>query len=365
LNKYLNQAETLQKLYFWSNIRCLKMQQLNLILQISTATLLLIVCTLLARHSKSGLNTWTGIAFSVSIVCYLVVESDAIQSIHLLRIVASTGAISIPVLFWLLSRAIFEDHFRFRFSLLIWFLILLIPHLNFFAGDIIPGESFRQLSAVIARLTSLGFVLAGLYTALKTKQGDLVEARIRFRNFFLTITAALIGITLIVEIIPINREMITVLQVLQRASIFLITLYFLLSTFGIRAGFFFKEIPKPKTQFADEPQLSAKLQTWMEEKKVYKREGLTIGQLAELMDEQEYRLRRLINGQLGFRNFNDFLNQYRVNEACEILSDPGQTKKTILEIAYDLGYQSIGPFNKAFKDLKGTTPTAYRKTQLA
>ena len=74
----------------------------------------------------------------------------------------------------------------------------------------------------------------------------------------------------------------------------------------------------------------------MEDKKIYKKEGLTIGELAELMNEQEYRLRKLINGQLGFRNFNDFLNQYRVNDACEALSDPAQGRKTILEIAYEL-----------------------------
>jgi AraC-like DNA-binding protein len=341
------------------------MLQLNLILQIATATLLLLVCILLARHSKNGLNTWTGIGFAGSILCYVIVESDVIQSTPLLRIVASIGAIGIPVLFWWLSRAIFEDHFRFRASLLIWFLILLIPHLNFFLDNMVPGSTFRQLSAVVARLASLAFVLAGLHTALRTKRGDLVDARIRFRNIFLGITAALIGITLIVEIISIDRETIIILQVLQRSSIFSITLYFLLSTFGIRPGFFFKEIPKSKSQSIEDPQLSTKLQTLMEQQKVYKKEGLTIGQLAELMNEQEYRLRRLINGQLGFRNFNDFLNQYRVNEACETLSDPALGKKTILEIAYDLGYQSIGPFNKAFKDLKGTTPTAYRKSQVS
>jgi len=169
---------------------------------------------------------------------------------------------------------------------------------------------------------------------------------------------------LIVEVIRIERETEFVLQVLQRSSIFAITLYFLLSTFGIRSGFFFREIPKPKAPSVDEPLLNSKLQALMEQQKIYKKEGLTIGELAELMHEQEYRLRRLINGQLGFRNFNDFLNQYRINDACDTLSDPAHVRKTILEIAYELGYQSIGPFNKAFKDLKGLTPSAYRKSQI-
>lgn len=341
------------------------MEELHFIFQIATATLLGLVCILLARFSRSGLNTWTGIGFTLSILCYIIVESDVIQSVLVLRIIISIGAISIPVLFWLLARAIFDDHFTFRWSLLIWFVVLIIPHLNFFVGDLVPWLGFRQLSGIVAHLTSLGFVLAGLYTALRTRQGDLVDSRIRFRNIFLSGTAALIGVTLIVELIPIQRDILTVLQVLQRFAIFAITLYFLISNFGIRSGFFFKEIPKIKTPAVEDPQLNTKLQALMEQQKVYKKEGLTIGALAELMNEQEYKLRRLINGQLGFRNFNDFLNQYRVNDACEVLSDPAQNKKTILEIAYDLGYQSIGPFNKAFKDLKGTTPTAYRKSQIS
>jgi AraC-like DNA-binding protein len=140
-----------------------------------------------------------------------------------------------------------------------------------------------------------------------------------------------------------------------------LTTYFLLSNFAFRSGFFFQEPAKPRAVVPHDPQLELQLKELLDEKKIYRKEGLTIKALAETMQLQEYRLRRLINGQLGFKNFNDFLNQYRVNEACEILRDPAQNQKTILEIAYQLGYQSIGPFNKAFRELKGTTPTAYRK----
>jgi len=340
------------------------MQELNGIIQVATATLLGLVCVLLVRHSRGGLHTWTGIGFALSIVCYVVIESRTIQAWEVLRIVATVGAICIPVLFWLLSRAIFDDHFRFTVSLFIWFIIIIIPHFDFFLSGLILGSGFEQLSSIIGRLTSLGFVLAGLYTALRTKRADLIDLRIRFRNIFIIATATLIGVTLIVEVVPIGKGTVVVLQVLQRSAIFAITLYFLLSNFGLRSGFFFKEVPKAKATSVDDPLLHAKLQSLMEDQKIYKKEGLTIGGLAELLNVQEYRLRKLINGQLGFRNFNDFLNQYRVNDACDTLSDPTQVRKTILEIAYELGYQSIGPFNKAFKELKGFTPTTYRKNQI-
>jgi len=304
---------------------------LNGIVQIATATLLGLACVLLVKHWRGGLHTWTGIGFTLSILCYVVIESESVQSLQVLRIVATIGAICIPVLFWLLSRAIFDDHFRFTPSLLPWFIIIIIFHSNFFLSGVIQWRGFETLASIIARLISLGFVLAGLYIALRTKRTDLIDARIRFRNIFIIVTATLIGVTLVVEIIPIERETVIILQVLQRSAIFAITLYFLLSNFGIRPGFFFKEIPKVKSRSVDDPLLNAKLQSLMEDKKIYKQEGLTIRELAELMNEQEYRLRKLINGQLGFRNFNDFLNQYRINDACEILSDPAEMRKTILE----------------------------------
>ena len=78
------------------------MHQLNLVLQIATATLLGLVCILLAKHSRSGMNTWTGIGFAISIFCYTIIESSAVQSFQVVRIVASIGAICIPVQFWLL-----------------------------------------------------------------------------------------------------------------------------------------------------------------------------------------------------------------------------------------------------------------------
>jgi hypothetical protein len=108
------------------------MQQLNEIVQIVTATLLGLVCIFLARHSKRGLHTWTGIGFALCILCYVVIESEAVQSLPALHLVAMIGAICIPLLFWLLARAIFDDHFRVTPMILVWLVIQVVPHFNFF-----------------------------------------------------------------------------------------------------------------------------------------------------------------------------------------------------------------------------------------
>src|SRR5260370_23668901 len=99
----------------------------------------------------------------------------------------------------------------------------------------------------------------------------------------------------------------------------------------------------------------------MEEEKVYRQEGFGVAALVAALDVPEYRLRRLINQRLGHRNFSSFVNGYRLVEATTALADPAQADVPILTIALDAGFQSIGPFNRAFKAHTGMTPTAYRK----
>lgn len=96
----------------------------------------------------------------------------------------------------------------------------------------------------------------------------------------------------------------------------------------------------------------------------WRREGLTIGALAHEMGEPEHRLRRLINQRLGHRNFADFVNGYRVDAAKARLGDPGEARTTIAAIAFDLGYGSLGPFNRAFRAATGATPTEWRRQAL-
>jgi AraC-like DNA-binding protein len=337
-------------------------QDLNNILQVSCVTLLVLSASFLIRFSRTALYAWTGISLVVAVICYLTLESTIFQENPVLFFVALTCSICIPVIFFLLTKAVFDDHFKPSALIALWFVIEIAVHYWAYLKHVvvIPGWA-QQASYILSEIVSIGFVLAGIYTAIRTRKTDLIESRLKFRNLFVMITAALIGITLIVESMTITTDAVIFLQVLQRSSILGLTLLFLIRNFEIKSGFFFKEIQKEKPVVSDDGELKRKLETLIKEKKVYRKEGLTIGELAEMLNEQEYKVRRLINGELGFRNFNDFLNKYRVSEACEILNDPAQNRKTILEIAYSLGYQSIGPFNKAFKELKDTTPTAFRK----
>jgi AraC-like DNA-binding protein len=97
---------------------------------------------------------------------------------------------------------------------------------------------------------------------------------------------------------------------------------------------------------------------------VWRREGLTIGSLAEELGVPEHRLRRLINSRMGHRNFSEFLNGRRIEQAKARLADRATAHLTVAEIAFDLGYGSLGPFNRAFRAATGVTPTAWRAEAL-
>jgi len=97
----------------------------------------------------------------------------------------------------------------------------------------------------------------------------------------------------------------------------------------------------------------------------YRSEDLSIASLAARLSVPEYRLRRVINQRLGHRNFNAFVNGFRLAETLAALADPSKRGVPVLTIALTAGFQSIGPFNRAFKAATGLTPTEFRRQKLA
>ncbi len=61
------------------------------------------------------------------------------------------------------------------------------------------------------------------------------------------------------------------------------------------------------------------------------------------------------------KNFSDFVNEYRIEKAKQMLSDPKHSKDKIVAIAYDCGFGNVTSFNLAFKAKTQKTPSAYRK----
>lgn len=103
-----------------------------------------------------------------------------------------------------------------------------------------------------------------------------------------------------------------------------------------------------------------KLRQYMVDEKPFLNPSLTIQDVSVAIEIPVRDLSLLINHKLD-QHFYDFVNSYRIENAMEILKDNTKSKVTILEILYDVGFNSKSSFNTAFKKHTGNTPTIYRK----
>ena len=101
-----------------------------------------------------------------------------------------------------------------------------------------------------------------------------------------------------------------------------------------------------------------KIETLVVEYKLYQNPELTLNDLAQKLETHAATISKTINQ--GFHlNFNDFINQYRI-EAVKKAFDIGEYKKsTLLGIAFDAGFNSKATFNRAFKKSTGFSPKEY------
>jgi AraC-like DNA-binding protein len=104
-----------------------------------------------------------------------------------------------------------------------------------------------------------------------------------------------------------------------------------------------------------------RIKNYMDEDEPFLDPSLTVKSLSEKISIPHRELSVLINQELG-QHFFDFVNGYRIEKAKSILKDNTKTKLTVLEILYEVGFNSKSSFNTAFKKHTGQTPTAFRKS---
>jgi len=97
----------------------------------------------------------------------------------------------------------------------------------------------------------------------------------------------------------------------------------------------------------------------LEEDKVFKENELRLDDLAAYLNINRHQMSQVINEQYGV-NFFELINQYRIDYVKQLLINPDNDHLTILQLAYEAGFNNKVSFNRYFKKLTGMTPSAYR-----
>ena len=346
--------------------------------------LCLLIAGVALRDRRDSTVARLGAALAVgaaaSVICSAPNFPKPLEWWGLLLLALSSGT---AVVFWLWARAAFDDDFELRW----WHgaLWAAIAGLQLF----VARGSTPALELAIERTLSfayLGLALLAAMQTLATWREDLMERRRRMRLVVLIGTAVYIGAGVLSDLSPNPAPMpsgsgfslASVANAFSLCVLVGIVAWNLLRAAGVQEGSIL--LPAAGDAVADsrpaaldaadkmsgiEPALLRRLQRLMAVDRVYRQEGLTIGLLSAKLGVPEYRLRQLINEGLGHRNFNAFLNGYRIEEAKAALADPEQKDVPVLTIALDAGFQSVGPFNRAFKAATDLTPTEFRRLALA
>ncbi|CAN0455902.1 unnamed protein product, partial [Phaeothamnion confervicola] len=224
------------------------------------------------------------------------------------------------VVFWLFTRAVFDDAFRPKpWHAALWLALIACP-----MAGLLGAEFAATRPALIARtLVPIALVLLALVQTVKDWRSDLVEGRRRLRLFILAATALHTAATAAVELTFGGQQVPPALHTVNAGALAaiaaIVAALLLHADLGaVLADPLVVAMPPPQPALTEppddepvDPAVIAALERLMAVDRVYRQEGLTIGALAGRLGLPEHRLRRTINRGLGFRNFNEYLNRHR------------------------------------------------------
>jgi AraC-like DNA-binding protein len=338
---------------------------IDLALRAATVAMLLVLAASLFRDFRNVLAGRLAVAFAIGSAAHAATSAISVtapvSAWHAPLIALSTGNV---VVFWLFCRALFDDAFSLRWwHGVIWLAVAAFSFVN--CMWIAPAGNAR-LAVAAVNLIALGFIVLAVAQTVASWSADLVEGRRNVRMFIVVASALYGGLNAILQMLAL-RDAADIVNVANGALLTCIVAAFSCAMMQVTAGDLFPAVDEAAahvkadvTDAADRKLIDA-LMRLMADERIYRHDNVTIGALATKLSIPEYRLRRLINQRLGYRNFNVFLNERRIEEAKAALADPTQAEVPVITIAMDAGFQSLGPFNRAFKATTGMTPSEYRK----
>ena len=340
--------------------------QIDLMARGGSIALLSLWSWILFRDHRTSLSARAALAMNITISCYILSALfGSPGSRHFLAILTDTLSVYAPAFFWLFALTWFNDLETIgKRNWMLFGLFAILP----IAQTIIKTATgdYSLACWVMVRIGMFAFGAAGLWIAYRGRDNDLVEARRRFRFWLVWAIGGFVIWVNALELLARGTGLFAQGRALTEIAMFVVTFIASVALYSLAKPDLFAKPTKPRDiAAAPEPSaLAGRLQTYMTHERIYREEGLTIAALAAKLGEQEYKMRRLINGELGFRNFTAFLNSYRLSEVRDALVDPAQKDVPIITIALDAGFGSLGPFNRAFREAEGMTPSEYKARSL-
>ncbi|MCX2745489.1 AraC family transcriptional regulator [Mangrovivirga sp. M17] len=294
----------------------------------------------------------------------------------LVSIKTATALLQMPLLY-LYVLSVCYSNFKLRFQYLTHSLLFLIFTVVFIMTS--KSDLSFDIFLIVAELQWFAYIIAIFIflkkykTIYKENYSNPAHLNYRWITQIIIIFSAAHIFVLIKWIFEYTdfKYILEIYIIISITALMVITFFVLKAMFTpqLFTGINFSQKPlKPSlknTKKSDpDDEQTEKLIAYMNTEKPYLDFELTLLKLADQLRMSENDLSILINHHLG-KHFFDFINEYRIKEAKELLEDPDNKELTILEIVYEAGFNSKSSFYTAFKKITDQTPTQYRKKALS
>ena len=345
----------------------------ELILRAVGVALLALVALSVLRTRERTHRTQSVAWLAASVAAFLLTSMPGADRIFGAFIYPLTALCSThPVWFWISARLMFSDRAVLRTSDVICLGAMGVAGVLYQSQFPLPpdgAEGAVRVLGVAFAASSLAFACLAPLTVYFGMAGDLDVRRRQLRQWFVPCVSTYLAAVVITQAVVLfqGRPTPSGLVLLNLVVIDLVAALVLSTLVQLRIVNWIAAVDMPPVAALSRLEQSVldRLNRRFVPERLYAREALTIAELATLLGTQEHVLRRVVNHGLGFRNFNDFLHTHRLKEAADRLGNPHLRRLPVLTIALEVGYGSIGPFNRAFKERFGVTPTEYRRAQHA
>ena len=329
------------------------LSQIDLVLGAGTATLLVLLAALLFRDFRAVAAGRLATAFALGSAAHAVTASSGfappVTPWHAVLIAVSTGNV---VVFWLFARALFDDGFKVRrWHAAPWATVVVLSLINCLV--LVPAQTLDpHIFAIAISVISLVFVALAVGQTIASWSTDLVEERRRLRIFVVVATAIYAVVNAILQLLmPANGSsgVLATANAAILAGVVIAIAYSLMRVGGETIFPAAEAQPTAAAAFGESGASDRKL----------------LNALMRLIRWSHLRDHQAPGAVLGDDkpDPSPFLAWAEAPTSLAARAAVAVVAKVVpvITIAMDAGFQSLGPFNRAFKATTGVTPTEYRR----
>ncbi len=333
--------------------------QLDVIVRVAGAALLLFLAALLARDPRTRR---LAVYFAPMAVC-LAGFLGGNTPVGALRLTGPVGQVGTmiagyaAVFMWWFCLASFDAAFRPRGPVLVagiaWVFVASADR-----GLFGPALESKGLSWLLIAL-GLGMLAYLAWRLVRDRDGDLLDARRRDRVLVVALLAGQLLADFLVDVVMGLDWGPHGFAIVQNAAFLAFAVWLAMRLLPAPPPLA-SPAPAVLPPTSDEARLAERLRVLVEVDKIYLEPDLTFADFVRRMGAPERTVRQLINHRLGHDHFRAFLNALRVAEARRRLADPARADDKLIAIALDSGFASLASFNRAFQAIEGRPPSAFR-----